>query len=108
LEDPRVTVAVGDLFDVLAAERFRFHLILLDVDNGPADLAVESNRRLYEQQGIERIRLALRDRGVLVVWAATPALDFRLRLEGAGFGVEVIEVPVAANVVHTMYLARLV
>jgi len=107
LDDPRVTVAVGDLFDVLAAERSGYHLILLDVDNGPGDLAVASNRRLYDRRGIERIRSALRESGVLVVWAATPAPEFRLRLEGTGFSVEVVEVPVAPTVAHTMYLARL-
>lgn len=106
LDDRRVTVAVGDVFEVLAAEGSRFHLILLDVDNGPEHLTVPSNRRLYRKPGIERIRFALRDDGVLVVWSPGPAPGFSRRLTNTGFRLDTVSVPVAGSAIHTLYVAR--
>lgn len=69
LEDPRVEVVVMDLFEVLGRESEVFDLLLLDVDNGPGRLAVPSNRRLFDLEGIEACREALRPGGVLAVWS---------------------------------------
>jgi spermidine synthase len=106
LDDPRVTVAVGDVYDVVAIERDHFHAILLDVDNGPDATVVDGNRRLYEVGGLTRLRSALAPSGVLAVWSATDVPEFVSRLRGTGFTVDTVVVPVAGAASHTVYLAR--
>ncbi len=106
LDDPRVTVAVGDVYDVVAIERDRFHAILLDVDNGPDATLVDGNRRLYEVGGLTRLRSALAPSGVLAVWSAADVPEFVGRLRATGFTVATVVVPVAGAASHTVYLAR--
>jgi spermidine synthase len=72
LDDPRVTVRVADLADVLRADRAAFDLLLLDVDNGPGWLAAPGNAGLYEPAGVRICRDALRPGGVLAVWSPQP------------------------------------
>ena len=47
LRDPRVTVELRDVHDMIAEERDGFDAILLDVDNRPDGLVNLSNERLY-------------------------------------------------------------
>jgi spermidine synthase len=107
LDDPRVTVAIGDVHAVVAVERDRFHAILLDVDNGPETPVVDGNRRLYDVQGLVRLRSALTRSGMLAVWSADDVPDFVDRLHAADFAVESVAIPVAGAASHTIYLARL-
>lgn len=77
VEDPRVTVVVGDLWDTLGeAGPAAFDLLLLDVDNARDHLAAAGNARLFGPAGVRRYREALRPGGVLAVWAphADPVL----------------------------------
>ena len=83
LDDPRVAVAVGDVYRQLDGELF--DTILLDVDNGPEALTLASNRRLYGRRGLERLHRGLTPGGVLAVWSAGRDERFRTRLEKAGF-----------------------
>jgi spermidine synthase len=106
LDDPRVTVAIGDVHAVVAIERDRFHAILLDVDNGPDTPVVDCNRRLYDVQGLERLRSALAPSGMLAVWSAGDVPDFVDRLRAGGFTVESVVIPVAGAISHELYLAR--
>ena len=87
LDDPRVTLAEADVADTIAASRSTFDAILLDVDNGPDGLTVESNDRLYSPAGLAAARGALRPGGVLAVWSAAPDPGFTQRLRRAGFSV---------------------
>jgi spermidine synthase len=105
LDDPRVQVMVGDVCDLLGGWRERFHRILLDVDNGPVALTVAANRRLYERDGVESLRSALRPNGALAVWSPEPAPSFARALDHGGFGVRRITVPVSDVVEHTLYVA---
>jgi len=89
LADPRVTIHRRDVADVIAESRGAFDSIVLDVDNGPAALTTELNRRLYEAAGLRAIRKALRTGGVLGVWSAAPAPAFEKLLAKQGFTVEV-------------------
>jgi len=84
LDDPRVEIRQADVFDVLA-ERKAFDAILLDVDNGPIAETLESNSRLYERNGLRRLRAALKYDGLLAVWSAHPDDAFTRRLQAAGF-----------------------
>jgi spermidine synthase len=69
VDDPRVTVTVGDVLDRLLACRSAFDLVLLDVDNGPGWLAAPDNLALYEPPGLQACLAALRPGGALAVWS---------------------------------------
>ncbi|MCH9650737.1 MAG: hypothetical protein K0U98_21080 [Deltaproteobacteria bacterium] len=84
LQDRRVSIAQGDVWDQLE-EPGSFDSILLDVDNGPSAWCLESNGRLYDRTGLERIRRALRPGGVLAVWSAYPGPAFVKLLKKRGF-----------------------
>lgn len=91
LNDPRVTIRDGDVWDVIAAERAGFDAILLDVDNGPDGLSQSVNDRLYALRGLQAARRALRPGGLLAVWSAAPSAAFTARLGQAGFAVDEIK-----------------
>lgn len=88
LDDPRVTVRVSDVAEILRREKDTYDAILLDVDNGPDGLTRKSNNWLYAQVGLETAHLALRRKGVLAVWSAYASRPFVKRLRRAGFMVE--------------------
>ncbi len=85
LEDPRVAVEVRDCAEILRESEARFDAILLDVDNGPAALTTESNRWLYQREGLAAAARALRRGGRLAVWSAGGDEAFEERLARAGF-----------------------
>ena len=109
LSDPRVTIDVADVHDVIAAASDRFDAILLDVDNGPDGLIQAENERLYCNWGLRSAYGALRSGGVLAIWSAYPARGFDRRLERAGFAVEAVRVPAYAGSTdddHHIWFAR--
>jgi len=69
LADPRVTVALGDVFEVL--RRGPYECILLDADNGTTAMMTRGNQALYQRRGIERVRDALAPGGVAAVSASS-------------------------------------
>ena len=87
LADPRVRVVQADVADAVARAEAPFDAILLDVDNGPEAITLESNRRLYSPAGLRALRAALAPRGVLAVWSADDDPRFAFRLERTGFEV---------------------
>lgn len=91
LTDPRVTVEVRDVHDVIVNASARFDAILLDVDNGPDGLIHAGNDRLYGNQGLRAARAALKPGGVLAIWSAYPDKPFSDRLKKAGFAVDEIK-----------------
>ncbi len=92
LDDPRVEVVVGDVFETIKAAAGKFDVILLDVDNGPVALSSEKNQRLYSEHGVRACHRALAPGGVLAVWSAAENPRFTRRLELAGFAVDVLRV----------------
>jgi spermidine synthase len=88
LADPRSTVYVGDVSDVIRRPSDGFDAILLDVDNGPEAMVRVENDWLYQPAGLRAARSALRPRGVLAVWSAGPSRAFAKRLQQSGFDVE--------------------
>jgi len=92
LSDSRVEVVEGDVMKLIESSSSTFDLILLDVDNGPSALTTGSNDRIYSSRGLDRIRVALRDRGVLAVWSEASSSQFSARLQKAGFSVREIAV----------------
>ena len=87
LSDPRVSIEVRDVHDVIAERHARFDAILLDVDNGPDGMISLANERLYCAWGLRTSYNALRPGGVLAVWSAFADGAFADRLRGAGFRV---------------------
>lgn len=95
LDDPRVEIVLGDVGDLIAGARAAYDSILLDVDNGPDALSLDTNDRLYDLGGLLRAKAALRPGGILAIWSAATDSAFTRRLAKAGFKVE--EVPVRAH-----------
>jgi spermidine synthase len=88
LDDPRVTMHIGDVGGVIAGNAKTFDAILLDVDNGPEGLSRPGNDRLYTHSGIAAAKAALRPGGILAVWSVAPDPRFTKRLQQSGMTVE--------------------
>ena len=91
LADPRVSVEVRDVHDLIVNASERFDAILLDVDNGPDGFIHAGNDRLYGNHGLRAARAALKPGGVLAIWSAYPDKAFADRLKKAGFAVDEIK-----------------
>jgi hypothetical protein len=95
LDDPRVTIEIGDVGATIRTAAAAFDAILLDVDNGPGGLTSGANDALYDTGGLAAAHRALKPGGLLGVWSSAPDRGFTARLRKAGFSVE--EVRVRAN-----------
>lgn len=108
LDDPRVSIEVRDVHDLIVEQRAGFDAILLDVDNGPDGLINLANERLYSAWGLRAARAALRPGGVLAIWSAYPDQSFSYQLRASGFDVEEVSVDTDGsedNPNHTIWLA---
>ncbi|WP_137132895.1 hypothetical protein [Rhizobium sp. FY34] len=92
LNDPRVSIHVGDVGGLIRASTGKFDAILLDVDNGPDGLTRTSNDSLYDHNGLRAAHTAIRPKGVLAVWSSGPDEKFTRRLKDCGFSVEALSV----------------
>jgi spermidine synthase len=82
VDDPRVTVTVGDVAQALRdGPGSTYDLVLLDVDNGPGYLVHDGNAGLYEAPALEHARRATRPGGTVVVWSAAVARDLEARMQ---------------------------
>ncbi len=108
LDDPRVTLAMGDVGNAIYAGRGTYDAILLDVDNGPDGLTCPANDGLYSNRGLDEARVALRPGGVLAIWSAAPDPVFARQLSRAGFVVDEVKVRARENgkgATHTIWFA---
>jgi spermidine synthase len=108
LADPRVSVEVVDVHDVIARAPAVYDAILLDVDNGPDGLIQLANDRLYCNWGLRSALAALRPGGILAIWSSYSDAGFFERLERVGFDVD--EITIRADSYgfecnHTLWLA---
>jgi len=85
LKDPRVDIYEGNVGRLIGSGRSTYDAILLDVDNGPEGLTHKANDRLYDKDGLEAARGALKPGGILAVWSSTPNKRFTDRLRASGF-----------------------
>ncbi len=110
LEDPRVRVHEQDVRALLGDScGHPYHAILLDVDNGPSAWCLEANHRLYDRDGLARIKRSLTPGGVLAVWSTHRDPAFVKRLRQCGFTVrtETVRARGRKGSRHTIFLARL-
>lgn len=107
LQDPRVSVHVGDVGELLGGKR-RYDLVLLDTDNGPEGTSRDENEALYSAAGLQRAHAALEPGGVLAVWSAFPSSEFTRRLQRAGFDTKVTQARAFGKrgARHVIWLAR--
>lgn len=108
LYDPRMTVRLADVAEVISRARATYDAILLDVDNGPDGLVRADNGRLYTTKGLAAAKAALRPGGVLAVWSAAKDPKFAARLHHAGFAVDEVGVRARSNgkgARHTIWFA---
>ncbi|MGB6117777.1 MAG: hypothetical protein WBF87_06115 [Mesorhizobium sp.] len=108
LDDPRVSLKVADVRDLIGSGKGAYDAILLDVDNGPEGLTVDTNDALYSHAGLADARNALAPGGVLAVWSSGPDSGFTRRLRQAGFGVEEVNTRARGKrgARHVIWLAR--
>lgn len=105
LDDPRVEIHGVDVVGyVRQAERARYDVILLDVDNGPVAMVSEANVSLYSNSGLRWLRGSLKPEGRVVFWSAGPDLRFEDRLKRAGFRVSKVPAKVHAGSKRAAYL----
>ena len=107
LDDPRVSIAVGDVREQIRGQGV-WDAILLDVDNGPEGLTRRANDSLYDSAGLAAARAALTPGGVLAVWSSAPHAPFSKRVRSAGFAVEELKVkagPGRRKASHVLWLA---
>jgi spermidine synthase len=97
LEDPRVTLVMGDVAHVIAEGHGDYDAILLDVDNGPDGLVREDNNVIYSKVGLRAAKRALTPDGVLAIWSAGADPAFKRRLEKAGLAVDEVKVHARSN-----------
>ncbi len=95
LDDPRVEIYTGDVFDCIKKGPARYDAILLDVDNGPTSLVQRQNARIYQREGISLIWRSLKPGGRVAFWSAEREPAFPVSLRRGGFAVE--EVPCKAH-----------
>lgn len=109
LDDPRVLVHIGDVYDRIdRCGEDRYHAILLDVDNGPDPFVQNSNERLYAKPGIQRIKGALHPQGRVIFWSAHQDKTFAKSLQALFKNVECISAkayPKAKRFTHTLFVA---
>jgi spermidine synthase len=78
LDDPRVSVSVCDVRDVVVAQSAgSLDGILLDVDNGPDFLVYNKNSAIYRPDFLVECRLRLTPGGVLTVWSSSESAALR-------------------------------
>ena len=109
LDDPRVEVVTGDVFDCINNAPARYDAILLDVDNGPTSFVQEKNSRLYSAKGLAMIRRSLKPCGRVAIWSAAPEPAFPASLTRAGFRSEEIEAKSherAKRAAHRIYVGE--
>ncbi len=95
LDDPRCTVEVGDVRDVVAAQPdASLDAVLLDVDNGPDFLVHETNAAVYAADGLADAARVLRPGGTLAVWSMADSAPLRARLAALLDDVGAVAVPV--------------
>jgi spermidine synthase len=107
--DPRVTVEIADVADLISRSAMAgkgFDAIVLDLYKGPHAKSHKVEDPLYGSIALEMTRAALKPGGVFAVWGENFDQAFNKRLGAAGFSV-VSDRPGYGGLRHVVYLARM-
>ena len=110
LDDPRVKVTTGDVFECIRkGGPAKYDAILLDVDNGPTSFVQPQNSRLYTGNGFKVIRRSLTPGGRVAFWSADKEPAFFAHFSRSGFFVQ--DVPTksyerAKRLAHHIYVGE--
>jgi spermidine synthase len=72
LDDIRTELVIGDVHDFLHGHPKSYDGIMMDIDNGPDWVVREENRRMYSLSTLNLLRIRLRPRGAMGIWAHAP------------------------------------
>jgi len=98
VNDPRVTIFIDDIWNVLArSAQGLYDAIVIDIDNGPAAMVQKPNFRLYHQHGIRLMLTALKPGGRAVIWSAAWDDAFANRLSAAGLRITAVPAKLYPN-----------
>lgn len=104
MDDSRIQIVLDDIINFLSLNRaFNFDAIMLDVDNGPNELTIESNRFLYTSDGLKLLHDSLEPFGKLCIWSVDNDASFLECLVSCGFQAKIIEVT-DPNTLTTHYI----
>ncbi len=110
LDDPRVSVIISDVLDLLRRPgEGRYDAILLDVDNGPDPLVQRANARLYTKGSLEMVKRSLTRRGRVVFWSANKDKQFEQLLRRVFPRVDSVAVkayPSSRRFAHCLFVAE--
>ena len=111
VDDPRVTVEIGDVARLIRRSAVdggesRFDAIILDLYRGPHAKTDSGNDPLYGSRAIENMRAALKPGGVVAVWGENYDEGFDKRLRSAGFTVT-SDRPGRGGLRHVVFVAHL-
>lgn len=110
VKDPRLTVEIGDVAQVVKryAEKKdeRFDAVVFDLYKGPHFRTDKRNDPLYGSLAIANVRAALKSDGVFAVWGEAYDEGFDKRLQQAGFAVT-SERPGRGGLRHVVFMARM-
>ncbi len=109
LGDPRVEIIVGDVAELLDAERDSFDIILLDTDNGPDSVLRQANQSLYGRDGVALVSQALTPGGIVGVWSADRSAAFEETLSMSDARWRRVEIDARGDgrgPEHSLYLVR--
>lgn len=100
VEDPRTSVVITDVFDLIRKAPGAFDVILLDADNNTTAMNTTGNRKLYQKEGLALVHGALKKGGTVVYWSADSDPLLAKEMGRAGFKVDV------ERVQHTLLIGR--
>jgi len=110
VDDPRVTVAIGDVAELVRRVARdpglpRFDAIVFDLYKGPHHRSDSLRDPLYGSRAIAAVHAALAPQGVFTVWGENFEAGFDRRLQAGGFATS-HERPGRGGYRHVVFIAR--
>ncbi|MCO4762778.1 MAG: hypothetical protein KC502_14790 [Myxococcales bacterium] len=105
LADPRVTLEIADVAQVIGRKQPNYDAIVLDLYEGPNSFTQRADDPFYSRSALHRTRRAMRADGVFAVWGEDPDERFETRLSRAGFDFE-RKMSGKGGSIHAVYVAR--